>query len=29
VDGQLTQQIPLYTKIQLSKLDHLEKYWFI
>jgi len=29
VEGQLTQQIPLYTKLELSKLDHLEKYWFI
>ena len=29
VEGHPTQQIPLYTKIQFSKMDHLEKYWFI
>ena len=27
--GQMEQQIPLYTRIELSKLDHLEKYWFV
>jgi alpha-amylase/alpha-mannosidase (GH57 family) len=29
VNGQIAQQIPLYAKIRLSKMDHLEKYWFI
>ncbi len=29
IDGEIAQQIPLYAKIQLSKMDHLEKYWFV
>ena len=29
VDGQIQQQIPLYTKIAPKKMDHLVKYWFV
>ncbi len=29
VEGQIAQQMPLYTKITFAKMDHLEKYWFV
>ncbi len=27
--GSIVQQLPLYSKIELAKMDHLERYWFI
>ncbi|HHD83554.1 MAG TPA: glycoside hydrolase [Campylobacteraceae bacterium] len=29
VEGKIAQQIPLYSKIALEKMDHLELYWFV
>ncbi len=29
IDGKIAQQIPLYSKIGLAKMDHLDKYWFV
>ena len=29
VEGELQQQIPLYSKLTLKSMDHLERYWFI
>ncbi len=29
VEGQLVQQIPLYSRLRLKEVDHLSKYWFI
>jgi hypothetical protein len=29
IEGKIAQQIPLYSKIRLEKMDHLERYWFV